>query len=505
MTTSLVAFLVAFAVSVVATLVVRSAAWSLGIVDRPDGFRKVHSTAIPRLGGVAIFLAFLAPVAALYFVYRNDVSDLLYQRPFHLAGLVGGGAIALGMGIADDIRSLPARWKLLLQIAAACVAFAAGIAIKSVSNPFGEPIMLGLLSFPFTVFWFVACMNAINLLDGLDGLAAGISLFVTATMFLVALMFRNTFSMLLLSSLGGATLGFLLFNFHPARVFLGDSGSMFLGFMVGGLALLGSQKAETAVALFIPIVALGLPVLDTSLAIARRWSRRLPISAADKQHIHHVLLSWGLTQRQVVVTLYVASIILGGAALVMAAGHHEMIPLLLGALGVIAFVSIRVLGGLRLSDLWGRFTEDLRRRQQSGEARTSVQEAVARMRVAMSAEAVWEAFSTGLEGIDFDFATLRLLDVPKSGLRTFTWSNHENQVVNRQMLGPDSWSARFRVRSNGHLFGELEVSKTVQDSPLLAGASELVDRLRSEMASQIERLFLNSVGPRHSASTSDSS
>jgi len=504
MTTCLVAFLIAFVVSVVATLVVRPAARYLGIVDRPDGFRKVHSTAIPRLGGVAIFLAFLAPIAALYFVYRNDVSDLLYQRPLQLAGLLGGGAIALGMGIADDIRSLPVRWKFLLQIVAACVAFAAGIAIKSVSNPFGEPMVLGLLSFPFTVFWFVACMNAINLLDGLDGLAAGIGLFVTATMFLVALMFRNTFSMLLLSSLGGATLGFLLFNFYPAKVFLGDSGSMFLGFMVGGLSLLGSQKAETAVALFIPVVALGLPVLDTSLAIARRWSHRLPISAADKQHIHHVLLSWGLTQRQVVVMLYVASMVLGGAALAVAAGHHETIPLLLGALGVIAFVSIRVLGGLRLSDLWGRFTEDLRRRQQSGEARTSVQRAVVRIKAATDTEAVWEAFSTGLEGIEFDFATLRLLDVPNSGLHIFTWSNHGNRVVDRQMLGPDSWSARFRVASNGHLFGELEVSKTVQDTPLLADAPELVDRLRSEMALQMERLFAGSVAPHHYSSNSDS-
>lgn len=505
MTTSLVAFLVAFVVAVVATFVARSAARSWGIVDRPDGFRKMHSRATPRLGGVAIFIGFVAPVAALYFVYRNAVSEMLYQRPLLLAGLLGGGAVALGMGVVDDVRNLPARWKLLLQVVAACIAFAAGIAIRSVSNPFGEPIVLGLLSLPFTVFWFVACMNAINLLDGLDGLAAGISLFATATMFLVALIFQNTFSMLLLSSLGGATLGFLLFNFHPARIFLGDSGSMFLGFMVGGLALLGSQKAGAAVALFIPIVALGLPILDTSLAIARRWARRLPLSAADRQHIHHVLLSWGLTQRQVVVMLYVTCIILGGAALVVAAGHDEMILLVLGALGIIAFVSIRVLGGLRVSDLWSRFSGELRRRHQSAEARTSVQKAIARMRTAASPGAVWEALSTGLESIDLDFAAFRLLGVPKSGPRILTWSNHENRVVNREALGPDSWSAKLRVQSNGHLFGELEVGKTIQDSPLLADAPELVDRLRNEMALQIERLFLSSVGPPDSSSALDSS
>ena len=505
MTTSLVAFLVAFVVAVVATFVARSAARSWGIVDRPDGFRKVHSRATPRLGGVAIFIGFVAPVAALYFVYRNAVSEMLYQRPLLLAGLLGGGAVALGMGVVDDVRNLPARWKLLLQVAAACIAFAAGISIRSVSNPFGEPIVLGLLSFPFTVFWFVACMNAINLLDGLDGLAAGISLFVTATMFLVALIFQNTFSMLLLSSLGGATLGFLLFNFHPASIFLGDSGSMFLGFMVGGLALLGSQKAEAATALFIPIVALGLPILDTSLAIVRRWARRLPMSAADKQHIHHILLSWGLAQRQVVVMLYIICILLGGAALVVAAGHSEIILLMLGALGIISFVSIRVLGGLHVSDLWSRFTEDVRRRHDSAEAKASVEKAVALMTAATSPGAVWEAFSTGLEGIDLDFAMFRLLDASESEPRILTWSNHENRMVNREALGPDSWSARLRVHSNGHLFGELEVGKTVQGSPLLADAPELVDRLRNEMASQIERLFLSSVGPRHSSSTSDSS
>lgn len=491
MTTSLVAFLVAFAVSVVATFVARSAARFWGIVDRPDGFRKMHSRATPRLGGVAIFIGFVAPVAALYFVYRNAVSEMLYQRPLLLAGLLGGGAVALGMGVVDDVRNLPARWKLLLQVVAACIAFAAGIAIKSVSNPFGEPIVLGLLSFPFTVFWFVACMNAINLLDGLDGLAAGISLFVTVTMFLVALIFRNTFSMLLLSSLGGATLGFLLFNFHPARIFLGDSGSMFLGFMVGSLALLGSQKAEAATALFIPIVALGLPILDTSLAIVRRWARRLPLSAADNQHIHHVLLSWGLTQRQAVLILYVICLVLGGAALIVALGQDETIVLVLGALGVIAFVCIRVLGKLHLLDLWGRVSEDLRHQQQSAAARVSVQEAVARMRSAASTSALWEALVSGLEGLDLDFARLQVLGAPMSKPSTLVWSNGQGQHGSRQQT-PDRWLAHLQVQSNGHFFGELVLGKVVQRRPLLAEAPELVDQLRSEMAAQMERLSVKS-------------
>ena len=172
-------------------------------------------------------------------------------------------------------------------------------------------------------------MNAVNLMDGLDGLAAGVCLFVSLTLFLVSLHFRNVLAMLLMSCFSGAVFGFLLFNFYPAKIFLGDSGSMLLGFLVGALSLIGStRKAETAIALLIPVVALGVPIFDTSLTILRRWYKKFPIGSPDRQHIHHVLLSMGYSHPRAVLTLYVTTMVLGGAALLYL--RHPIVFLALG-------------------------------------------------------------------------------------------------------------------------------------------------------------------------------
>ena len=272
MTTCLAVFVVSFLLAAILTNGVRMSASTLGLVDKPDNFRKLHKRAVPRLGGIGIFLAFFIPLAFLYFFHRNPVSDLLLYRPIQLAGLLGGSALALLVGLVDDLRDLRAGWKLLFQIIAASIAWATGLSIEAISNPFGGPLVLGLYSYPVTVLWFVICMNAVNLMDGLDGLAAGVCLFVSLTLFLVSLHFRNVLAMLLMSCFSGAVFGFLLFNFYPAKIFLGDSGSMLLGFLVGALSLIGStRKAETAIALLIPVVALGVPIFDTSLTILRRW------------------------------------------------------------------------------------------------------------------------------------------------------------------------------------------------------------------------------------------
>ncbi len=261
MTTCLVAFAVAFVVAALTTPVVRATAKRLGVVDKPDRFRKVHEAETPLLGGVAIYVAFAAPVLALGTVYRNDVPEMLYAVPVEAFGLLAAAGIALCLGIADDAFGVSVGWKLLFQFVAASVAFASGYSISAVSNPFGDPVTLGVLSFPVTVVWFMICMNAVNLLDGLDGLAAGVCIFAVITLFLVSLFFGNVVAMALLACLGGAILGFLVYNFHPASIFLGDSGSLLLGFLVAALALVGAaRKVEATVALLVPLMALGLPI-----------------------------------------------------------------------------------------------------------------------------------------------------------------------------------------------------------------------------------------------------
>ncbi len=361
MTTCIVAFSVAFIVALAATAMVRQAARRLGVVDKPDPYRKIHKRETPRLGGVAIYVAFAAPIILLYVFRLSRVSDSLHGRIVPLLALLAGGALALGIGVVDDVRGLRARWKLLLQCLPACAAMAGGYVIHEVSTPFGGSLSLGALAIPVTLFWFLGCMNAVNLLDGLDGLAAGVCLFVSLTLLLVSVFFGNAVSVLLMCCLSGSILGFLVFNFHPASIFLGDSGTMLLGFLIASLSIMSSRKVETAVALLIPFIALGLPILDTALAILRRWCRRLPISAADRQHIHHVLLSMGLSHRQVVVILYVVCIFLGGAALLVTAGRSEVTVLVLGSLSIMAFVCVRIFGGLRFSQVFARLAEELLR------------------------------------------------------------------------------------------------------------------------------------------------
>ncbi|MCK4282832.1 MAG: undecaprenyl/decaprenyl-phosphate alpha-N-acetylglucosaminyl 1-phosphate transferase [Candidatus Brocadiae bacterium] len=488
MTTCLVAFGFAFLVACAATISARHIALRVGIVDKPDGFRKVHQREVPLLGGIAVYVAFGAPIAVLFLGYRNAVSDLLHQHGAELGALLAGGAVVVAAGVVDDVRGLPARWKLLVQIVAASIAFAGGYAIRGISNPFGGTIVLGLLSFPVTVFWFVGCMNAVNFLDGLDGLAAGVCLFASVALFLVSLFFGNVVCMLLMACLSGAILGFLLFNFHPASIFLGDSGSMLLGFLVGALSLLGARKTEAAIALLIPIILLGLPILDAVLAVLRRWLRKVPISAADRQHIHHVLLSMGLSHKQVVLILYGACVALCVAALLVTAGRSEVTLMVLGSLAVVAFVCTRVFGGLRFFDVVGRISRGLEHSQRSGRARVSVEKAVARMKRAPSVSTVWLAFSEALESLDLDYARLHLKRVGRLHASVLHWPDGRPWTGEQSKPVLDAWSALLSVHSNGHAFGELELRKSVLTSSLLPEAPELAERLRHELSGQVERL-----------------
>lgn len=488
MTTCLGVFALAFVLAVVATVAVRRMALRLGVVDRPDGFRKIHQREMPRLGGVAIYLAFAAPLAILWLLPSTGLASLLRGHPAELLGLLVGGATALGVGIVDDARGLSPRWKLLGQVAAASIVIAAGCSLSVIRTPFGAPLHLGVFSYPITLLWLVACMNAVNLLDGLDGLAAGACLFVSITLFLVGLMFGQTLCMLLMACLTGAILGFLVFNFHPASIFLGDSGSMLLGLMVGALSLLGACKVRASGAQLIPIIALGLPLLDTSLAILRRWARRLPVSAADRQHIHHVLLSMGLSHRRAVLVLYLASVSLGGAAMLLTVERAELTLLVFGSLGIVAFVCTRLLGAPRLIDLWGRLSDGLARGRRASEARVAVEKAVARMSAASSPQTLWHEFCEATGSLGLDVAVLRLYDSADPRPLVLSWPGPADEAMDRLALEPDIWSARLSVRRNGSAFGELEVGKAVQESPLPAYVPELLDRARREMAVQVERL-----------------
>ena len=326
-------YLVGFATAVVLSLgltyAVRERARAAGLFDPIDA-RKVHDRPIPRIGGVAIFLAFALTLAAVVLAFGSRVLELGNDRL--LVVLAGAAGIHL-IGLYDDLRPMRARWKFVAQILVTIAIWAAGVRVELLTLPFAGSVSLGTgLGLLFTVAWFVGITNAFNLIDGLDGLAAGAALFALTTMFFVASIYGQTGAAIVTLAVAGATLGFLFYNFHPASIFLGDSGSLFLGFMLAGIGVLSSQKSPTAIAVAIPVVSLGLPVLDTLLAIVRRFLRGQPIFSADRGHIHHRLLGLGHSPRKVALLLYgfCAMLALGGMLLVNNSGYVAVVLLVVG-------------------------------------------------------------------------------------------------------------------------------------------------------------------------------
>src|SRR6266545_2217436 len=348
MRTAAVAFVLSMLCGTILTPIVRRIAYRSGVLDHALSSRKIHGRPIPRLGGIAIVIAFYTPLLALA-AFPTGVGEMFLAQREHVIGLFGGGlAIAL-LGLYDDLRGAGAGRKFLVQFTVAGFLYYLGFRIESVANPIGESIALGWVSLPFTVLWIVGVINAMNLIDGLDGLAGGVALVAVVITFLVSFQRGHPLMMLFSSALAGAILGFLFYNFNPASIFMGDTGSMFLGFVLATTAIQTNQKASTAVAVLIPTIALGLPILDTLLAIARRAVRGRPLFQADKEHIHHRLIALGLTQRQAVLVLYGLCVLFGAVALALTYTNSRQSGLLLIVLAVVAFIFLRSIGFIRLS------------------------------------------------------------------------------------------------------------------------------------------------------------
>ncbi len=297
--------LIVLALSWALTPLVKKLALRVGAVDKPDP-RKVHKTLMPRMGGLAIFLAF-------------TVGVLLWGGlSLRVIGLLISSAMIVALGIVDDIHSLSPRLKLLGQLLASVVLVSFGVYVKFLSNPLGEGMLdLGWLGVLVTIIWLVGITNAVNLIDGLDGLASGWSAISALTMALTSLLSGELWAGVLAVFLAMAALGFLKHNFHPASIFMGDTGSMFLGFALGALSIMSFSKGATVMTVFIPILILGVPIFDTSFAIFRRVRSHKPVFQADKGHLHHRLLSLGLSHRQTVLVIYGITLVFSALALLL--------------------------------------------------------------------------------------------------------------------------------------------------------------------------------------------
>lgn len=310
----IIPFLIATLISFFSTPMVRKLAIKIGAVDIPKDDRRVHTEAMPFLGGIAIFASVVITVLLFLPLDRSTFAILM------------GATLIVISGILDDLRDLSPQKKLAFQIAAAVVLIIGGVKVEFITNPFSSSstlIMIGWMSIPITLFWIVGITNTVNLIDGLDGLAAGVAMISSISLMLVAYKFSYTEITILSAILAGACLGFLPFNFNPAKIFMGDTGALFLGFMLAAISIEGIMKSVATIAVVVPIIILGIPIFDTTFAIFRRLLNGQSIMAADKGHLHHRLLNMGFSQRKTVLLLYGISSIFGLAAVLISKANSR--------------------------------------------------------------------------------------------------------------------------------------------------------------------------------------
>jgi UDP-GlcNAc:undecaprenyl-phosphate GlcNAc-1-phosphate transferase len=337
-------FAVAFIAGLLLTPLVRWLALQWGAVAR-NGKRHVHAGKIPRLGGLALVFGWCAPLL-LFLTLWGFASDTLPLAKGQLVGVIAGALALCLVGAVDDVRGLRIRYKLGAQIAVAAYAYACGFRIEAISLPFFGALSMGAFSAPVTVLWIVGITNAVNLIDGLDGLAAGVSFFAALTGFVVAVVNDSLWVALVLAPLMGVLLAFLVFNFNPARIFMGDSGSYPLGYILATTSIAGavSQKTSIAVSLLVPMIALGLPIFDTLFSMVRRFLERRPLFAPDRGHVHHRLLAVGLTHRKAVMLLYGVSVTFAACAITISLGRSWQTGVALLAASAVLVILVHFTG-----------------------------------------------------------------------------------------------------------------------------------------------------------------
>ncbi len=334
--------------------VCRKLAIALDVVDRPTVARKVHKRVVPYLGGLPFYFSFLLTILFVEAVYPQ------YKSPAFYPMCVVGTFIAL-MGVYDDIKDMSSLKKLIVELILTSLLFFWGFKTSTLSHPLGGSIDAGWLAILITPLWIAGVINAVNFSDGLDGLAGGLVFICAASIFAVAFNNNQVISCIMMAYLMGTTLAFLWYNFNPAKIFMGDAGALFLGFVLGASTLVEEQKGVTVIALAVPMVVMAVPMLDTALSFLRRLQRahRGEFFHPDRDHLHHRLLDLGLTQKQVVLSLYMVSILAGLMAFMMSVieERYRFLILILAALMIGSGVIVL------------HFIESLsRKRTESGEA-----------------------------------------------------------------------------------------------------------------------------------------
>jgi UDP-GlcNAc:undecaprenyl-phosphate GlcNAc-1-phosphate transferase len=485
-------FAFSLALSFVATREVRDLATRRGWVFAAREGRHVHQSPLPRVGGVAIFLAFSVSLSVWL------VLSLIFPR------LLGGSVastllriyvpacLIFGLGIYDDLHGAGPYLKFAVQAIAAAMLFAGGMRVLDLPLIFGSHSLPWFIGLPLTVLWVVAVTNAFNLIDGLDGLAAGSALFSTLVVFVVSLVDHSWLGSLMSVTLAGAILGFLRFNFNPATIFLGDSGSLFIGFMLSALALAGAQKAPTFVAVAIPVVSFGLPILETLLSVMRRLISGRPIFTADREHIHHKLLQMGFTHRQVVIVLYAVSAVFAMLSLFLLWPTGSTLGLVLAVVGTGIWLGVQHLNYLEFGEL-RRVAQRTIDQRQIVINNLSVRRALEELKAAGDFNQVRSVLVAAFESNDFDAFELHLKSLPgdqaapSETQRHFHWSKFPHMMT---ISSQPSWKLTLDlVTTSNRQRGALVVNRVYSRRDLQLDVNLLTSEFPAILADALDRVL----------------
>jgi UDP-GlcNAc:undecaprenyl-phosphate/decaprenyl-phosphate GlcNAc-1-phosphate transferase len=485
--------------SFILTKLIRDTAIQRGWVAAPAHERHLHNQALPRLGGVAIVLSFLiatglALPVGRFLIPRGGIFSL---RP--LLTILPPAILIFLLGVYDDIHTAGPYLKFSVQAIAGAMLFAGGLRILDLPVLSGTHQFSWFTGLPLTILWVIAITNAFNLIDGLDGLAAGSALFSTLVVFVVALLGNVSLIALVALALAGAVLGFLRYNFNPATIFLGDCGSLFIGFMLSALALYGAQKAPTIIAVAIPVVSFGLPILETSLSVVRRLISGRPVFTADREHIHHKLLQRGMSHRQVVIVLYGVSALFALLSLFLLWPTGSTLGLVLAVLGTGIWIGVQHLGYLEFGEI-RRVAQRTIEQRHIFVNNLAIRRATQELRVADSFQQVCRILTAAFDSNDFDAFELRTeIPVSPRGFHLVESSGSAGLCWRRpgSLTTPgfgNTWSISLDLVSTGNQrCGNLVIIRSYASRDLQLDINLLTSAFATSLADAVQRTAIQKV------------
>ena len=501
-------FLIATIASLITTPLIRRLCQRFKLLDVPTDARRVHRTAIPRLGGLALYFSCLTALSLLPFL-DNLLTQTLRDREPEFLVIFIPATLVLMLGVYDDLRGTNATFKFTGLAIIATIFYALGGRIDALSIPlFGTVQLPPLLSFLVSVVWLVGITNAFNLIDGLDGLASGAALFSSLVILGVSISQDRPLMIVVALVLCGAVAGFLRYNFNPASIFLGDSGALFIGFLLAAMSVLGTQKASTAVAIFVPILAFGFPVVDTAMTMGRRLVSRKPVFQGDAEHIHHMLLARGWSQRRVALVLYGVCAVFGLLALIFPASGSKLTGFMMFVISVAVIIAVGHLRYHEVDEIRAGVKRNLADRRLRVANNIRVRRAALALSKASDLHEMFEAVRHLLDFGEFTFANAQVGQTGRAEIneRVFQASLHRHpkqglEFRNGRVFwswskeGDESdpsraeWSFRLPLVKDGVEWGWLNFYHSMDGEALLVDTNYLSDLLRREFTEAAARIF----------------